>query len=131
MGELIVALYIAWASQYSPGVMEQVVANRQSGKAWVSLPESLPGVDGFAAVADCYRIGDIIYLRPVGTRRWERFLIADCARPPGTDGSYEWMVRNGIVAEVDYPTAVRWDTVGRGIRVEVGMRTWRGLELVK
>jgi len=29
------------------------------------------------------------------------------------------MKRNRILAEVDYATALRWGTVGRGIRVEM------------
>jgi hypothetical protein len=35
------------ASQYSPGVMRQVVVNRQG---WGQLPRSLSEVDGFIAV---------------------------------------------------------------------------------
>lgn len=44
-------------------------------------------------------------------------LVVDCADP--TDGTAEWMERNGVLLEVGYPTAVRWETEGRGIEVEV------------
>lgn len=37
------------ASQYSEGVMERVVSNRQR---MGQLPQALPAVDGFIAVAD-------------------------------------------------------------------------------
>jgi hypothetical protein len=44
-------------------------------------------------------------------------LVVDCAGIQ--DGGYDWMVRNGIVAEIDYESAVAWGTVGRGIRVDI------------
>jgi len=119
----IIVLIAGIVSQYSPGVMEEVVANRV---AWEQLPYPLPGVDGYVAVRDCDRIGDIMYLRPVGGE-WEKFLVADCAMPPGTDGAWEWMTEYNILAEVDYWTAVRWKTVGSVIRAEVGIKVERGL----
>lgn len=104
-----------WASQYSPGVMESTVEARQDGCCKYNLPRGLPQVDGFVAVSDCSNIGRLLLLRPEGSRKWERFLAADCAGP----GAYEWMLHNNILVEVDYETAARWDTVGRGIRVEM------------
>ncbi|MBU2051218.1 MAG: hypothetical protein KKH61_19900 [Gammaproteobacteria bacterium] len=101
--------------------MEQVIHNRTSGNAWVSLPTPLPAVDGYVAVPDCSRLGKLVYLRYSGP--WETFLVADCAMPKGTDGAYEWMTENGIGVEVDYETAVRWGIVGRGARVEIGRIT--------
>ena len=121
----IAALYVAWASQYSPGVMRQVVENRQAGRAYVSLPADLPAVDGHIAVADCARLGDIVYLRPAGAESWETHLVVDCAHP--MDGTTEWMRDNNIAVEVSYQTAKRWDTVGRGIEVEIGISYPAGL----
>lgn len=104
-----------WASQYAPGVMERVIAVRQvPGRTAHDLPIDLPQVDGYVATADCNEIGTILWLRPIGQEQWESFLVADCA---GAD-SYGWMVNNNILVEVDYETAVRWDTVGRGQRIE-------------
>jgi len=106
-----------WASQYAPGRMLEVVRNRQRGCCGrYSLPAVLPDVDGFIAVAEREDIGRLFYLRPVGGE-WELFLAADCAGL--ADGGYSWMKRGNILAEVDYATALRWGTVGRGIRVEM------------
>lgn len=110
-----------WCSQYGPGVMERVIETRQS---WGQLPDDLTGYDGAIAVADCSEIGATWLIRPVWTCEWERFVVADCAsrsdRQSETDArsGYEWMVGQGIVAEVDYQTALRWDVIGRGVRVE-------------
>ena len=112
---LLLTLVSGWASQYSPGVMESTVEARQNGCCAYNLPKGLPPVDGFVAVSDCSNIGRLLLLRPEGSKKWERFLAADCAGP----GAYEWMLRNNILVEVDYETAVRWNTVGRGIRVEM------------
>jgi len=109
-----------WASQYDAGVMERTVALRQR---WGQLPDDVSAWVGFVAVPECGRIGETVYLRPLEARRWERFLVADCAGP---DGSYGWMVRNRIFVEVDGATARRWGTVGRGIRIE--MMTERGTQ---
>ena len=70
-----------------------------------TLSQYRPGVD-------CQFIGQTVWLRSIGDVEWERFVVADCAKPPGTDGSYEWMTGNLIVGEVDYDTAERWDRVG-------------------
>lgn len=43
-------------------------------------------------------------------------LVVDCAQ--AGDGTVEWMRENNVVLEVDYQTAVRWGTVGRGIEVQ-------------
>jgi len=106
--------------------MERVVANRQE---WGQLPSALPPMDGFIAVVDCAHLGEVWLLRPAGLGPWERFLVADCAgpqlRPDGLTGG-EWMERNGIFAEVGFPTAERWGVVGRGVMVEWGERAqWR------
>lgn len=117
---IIVVVAMGLASQYAPGVMEQVVENRQE---WGQLPAILPRVDGYIAVVDCDALGEVWLLRPAGGLVWERFLVVDCAgpqlRPDGLTGG-QWMERNGIIAEVGYPTAERWGTVGRGVMVERG-----------
>lgn len=95
--------------------MEQVIANRQSGNAWVSLPADLPRTDGFIAVHDCALLGDIWWVENPITKVWESMLIVDCARPAGTDGAAEWMEENDVAMEVDYETARRWGTIGHGI----------------
>ena len=104
------------ASQYAPGTMERVVRVRQSGRTWHDLPETLPEVDGYAAVLDCGDVGRLVLVRPPN-RPWELFLAADCAGI--ADGGRDWMVRGGIALEVDHLSAVRWDTIGRGAMVDV------------
>lgn len=139
-GVLFLVILAGVGSQYSPGVMEQVVANRQAGDAWVSLPAELPDVDGYIAVADCAELGQVWWIRPrdsacvgqpgcelgggceVGPRpgQWERHLVVDCAAPD--DGTLEWMAANNVVLEVSYETAERWQVVGRGVGIDVGKR---------
>ena len=121
-GTQIVLLLTALASQYSPHTMESVVAIRQDQEL---LPQVLPSVDGYIAVLDCSLIGQTWHLRPQGTPTWEQFLIADCANP--LDGGDTWMVDHNIIAEVDYKTAVRWNTVGSLLAVERGIEVERGI----
>lgn len=108
---------VGWASQYDRGVMERVIQTRLRYR---HIPSDLSTFDGFVATPYCSDIGRVIYIRPEGTDRWERFLAVDCAGPDETLG---WMRRNNILVEVDYNTAVRWNTVGRGIRIET-MMAW-------
>lgn len=114
-------------SQYARGVMDSVIAVRQSGRTTYDLPKELPEVDGYIAVLHCYEIGNIWYVRPVGSVWWERFLVTDCASGSdsrtydGLSGA-QWMVKYNVLIEVDYNTAVRWRTVGRMIPVEVQVR---------
>jgi len=113
---LTILLY-GWCSQYSPGVMENVVMVRQAGRTAINLSRNLPQVDGFVALKSCADIGQIVLLRKLGETRWERFLVVDCAA--GDDGTIEWMDRNNIIAEIDGETAKRWDVVGTGFNVEM------------
>ena len=114
-----------WASQYAPDVMERVVANRLAGCCGrYGLPLELPPVDGYVAAREPGDIGRLVWLRPVGATAWERFLVVDCAGRGDrrvSDGlsGHAWMTRYNVLVEVDYQTAVRWNTVGRGIRVEL------------
>jgi len=113
----LVIIY-GWASHYREGLMEEVVLNRmRTGH----LPLITPMVDGYIASADCRDIGQIWALRPYGYSRWEYFLVADCADHTLTTGGLpddQWMIQNNILAEVNYPTAKRWDTIGSWVRVE-------------
>ena len=108
---LVFTILIGVASQYDPGVMDQVIKYQQAKGA---IPEDLERYDGFVATPDC-NIGNVIVARPVGSAEWESFLVVDCA---GGDGAYTWMTRNNILVEVDYETAKRWSTVGRAISIE-------------
>ena len=131
VASLIATPATGWASQYAPGVMQKVIANRQR---WKQIGD-VGGYDGYVAVRDCQDIGRTYRIRPVGTTEWERFLAVDCAcrtdrrEHDGLSG-YAWMVRHGIWFEVDYETAQRWSTVGRGIKVEwlntdCGLSRWQ------
>lgn len=101
-----------WASQYGLGVMPRVVVARQG---WGQLPANLGSYDGFVARPYCDELGDTVYLRREGRLGWERFLVADCGCPQGR----AWMLERGILVEVDFETAARWGTAGRGVRVEM------------
>jgi len=98
--------------------MQRVIRVRQSGRTAHPLPLSLPHVDGYVAAQDCNAIGSIVHLRQNAHGEWERFLVTDCAShsggsPNAGESSYEWMRRNNILYEIDYETALRWNTVGR------------------
>jgi len=111
--ETLILMYYSMISQYREGIIEQVIANRQSGNAWVSLPLDLPKTNGYIAVLDCSKLEDVWWVKnPDG--EWESMLIVDCARPYGTDGAAEWMLEHNIAMEVDYETAKRWGKIGRG-----------------
>jgi hypothetical protein len=109
MTRFIVACLFGIASQYAPGVMERTVAIRQSGRTAHHLPQQLPPHDGYIAVLDCQRIGEVWTVHYRGIV--ERLLVADCSGHAETSA---WMSRNRIVGEVDYETARRWGVVGRG-----------------
>lgn len=54
-----VEVVVGVASQYDPGVMRRVVETRQGGAVACPLPRVLPAVDGFVAVRECGRIGEV------------------------------------------------------------------------
>jgi len=114
MLELCMALLVY---HYSPGMMETVIENRQTGQAWVSLPADLPTVDGYAASTSCEDLGQIIWLQPLGSTVPESFLIVDCARPDNSDGTLARMMQSYRVAEVGYLTISRWESAGRAAYV--------------
>ncbi len=116
-------IFTGLMSQYDPTVMERSVINNQANG---HLPEEVPHTDGFVALADCGEVGRIVFMRPLGNSNWESFLVADCASKTDSQSDtdsrsgYEWMLTEGIIAEVDYQTALRWKTAGKGgFRVEM------------
>jgi len=123
MSKLIIIIAIGWASQYHQGISESVIHVRQTSNVHRSLPLDIPQVDGYIAVRDCHHIGEIWHLRPVGRDKVESFWVIDCA---GSQETREWM-NTTIIAEVDWQTAVRWRTVGRGIKVERVLPIERGI----
>lgn len=75
------------------------------------------------AVSDCGKIGDTWWIRPLNSNQeWVQVVVADCAGQDayGDDGM-NWMDRQGIICELSYPLAERFDTVGRSIEIEVLM----------
>jgi len=110
---VIVILATGTVSQYAPGVMESVIAYRQTHPTAYTPPNPLPEVDGFVAALDCGDLGETWYFRYDGAV--ESFLVVDCA---GDAATRDWMRRNGIIAEVDGETARRWGVVGVGALVE-------------
>lgn len=94
-------------SQYSPGVMNNTIHQQQIlGR----LPFPTPQVEGYLAVENCSRIGENVWIDQL------KFLITDCS---GSLQTSQWMWNNNILGEVDYETALRWGTIGRGIKKEV------------
>lgn len=112
-----VALFLTGtASQYAPSVMERVVVRQQ---AYGHLPEELPDVDGFIAVEDCGRVGQIWGVRPAGSVRWHRVMVADCS---GHAETSSWMERNNIPMELGWPLVEDFGGKrNKGIRVEYVM----------
>ena len=117
------------ASQYGRGRMESTIAVRRAGRTAYMVPAILPAdLDGFVAVEDCSRLGNIVYYQVIDPKSdcfpgcpVEKFLIVDCS---GHKSTSDWMKRNTILCEVDYNTAIRWATLGYGIKV-------RELQLVR
>jgi hypothetical protein len=82
------------AKFYSPGVFRRV--------AGVRGMKLRTDVNGYAAVTDCRRIGQIV-LAAINGRRVERYQVLDCSHP--TDRARH--IRQGLVIEVDFQSAVR------------------------
>lgn len=135
------------ASQYGPGRMESTIRVRQSGRTAYPLPTPLPKADVYFATLDCQDVGRWFEIRREGADEqgnpypWETAFATDCAgladggigfmlfnrHTPMTPRAAEGWLRRVhagdfqpvFVAEVDYETAARWGTVGRGQRVEL------------
>ena len=110
---------IGVASQYGPEVFEHgPLYTRTHGLASPAIRQDHDVFDGYAAARYPEDIDRVWRVCPENEELpCRELLVVDCA---GTaDGTLAWMVRNGILMEVDYETAVAWRTVGRGIRVRV------------
>ena len=126
---LLLALIFATgtASQYAPGVMDRVIVNRLAFGHITQ--DQVDAATVFVAVPECADLGQMFLIRPVGASDWELALATDCAsksdRQSADDprSGYQWMRDGGIVVELDARTAARWDTVGRGIAVELARWT--------
>lgn len=100
------------AAYYAPQVMERVVRVRQAGWTAGPLPEELPPVIGFVATPYCHEIGDRLWLWHESEGWMGPYLVSDCCDEVA--GHCHAMRRKGIVIEVDYNTAMRWDVWGLG-----------------
>lgn len=99
-------------SQYAQRPTDETLWNRsQPGRTAYTLPAERDGVDGYLAVEDCRRIGEIVTVYWNGHN--ERLMVFDCA---GSSRTRAWMKRNRILGEVNYYTALRWGVLGRGAR---------------
>ena len=79
-----------------------------------NLPQTLPKVDGYIAALDCNQIGNIWEVQHQD--KHGLFLVADCA---GDWHTRWWMQYNQILAEVDYETAAKWQSVGKASNIKV------------
>ena len=108
---LTLVLATGTLSQYAPGKAQRTITVRQTRPTAYPLPTELYPTDGYIAVLDCSEIGNVWTLRfPNSTL--ETFLVIDCA---GDTTTRKWMIRNNIIGEVDYETALRHNSVGYGI----------------
>ena len=115
---IVIVLVSGTASQYGGGVAERTIAVRQQTdppRVSMTLPQELPETDGYLAVLECEHIGEVWWLRNVKTDDVRCFLVIDCA---GDAQTINWMINGGIVGEIDWGSALAWDTVGCGIKVE-------------
>jgi hypothetical protein len=108
-----------YVSRYNPGVFQQVIRTRIE-KGYGYVPDDWRSYDGYLAVLDCGDVGDEVWARPGPGHRWERMLIADCS---GHASTTYWFRVNGIVAEVDHATYMRWREAGywseKGLTIEI------------
>ncbi len=79
---------------YAPGVFAQVAANRGM--------RLRTDVDGYAAVLSCSHIGEIVKAQ-INGGPIERYQVLDCSAPQHRAAH----IRQGLVIEVDYQSAVR------------------------
>jgi hypothetical protein len=86
---------------YSPGMFNVVARNRG-----IKLRDD---VDGYAAVPDCQHIGSVVRAR-INNRSMERYQVLDCSAP--RDRARH--LRQGLVIEVDYQSAVRNNFARKG-----------------
>jgi hypothetical protein len=99
MNPLAAAVLIGYATFYAPGVME-ATANYRG----LSCPDCI----GYAAMVDPEWIGQRIWIGRPGQRSEGPFLVVDCGKAEHREGQR----RRGLVAEVDFATARRWNMRG-------------------
>lgn len=108
-----ISVRTGYFTQYAEQPTIATIEYRQSAG---QLPEDLSPYDVFLATTDTCNIGEVGWIRPEG-EEWERFIVFDCAGHQETVDNF--FRPNNIIGEIDYWTAVRWDTLGRGIRGEM------------
>jgi hypothetical protein len=85
----------------------------------------LKNTSGYVAVVEHEFLGDVLWLRPVGSDVCESFQVVDWASPTmkradGMTGG-EWMTKHNVGIEVSHETAARWGAVGEMVyMVECG-----------
>ncbi len=119
MFKLVLAAFLSYitidvghVAYYNPGVMEQVVAVRQAGWTANPLPPEFSHVIGFVARQDCSEIGQLLWMCHESEGCRGPYLISDCANQ--IESHDKVMEKKGIVVEIDYNTAVRWQVLGLG-----------------
>jgi len=98
------------AAYYAKGRMMEVVRVRQAGWTAGDLPVELPPCIGF--VATCGEIGSQVWLYHASEGLRGPYLVADCCNQ--MEGHCARMHKRGIVAEVDWNTARRWQVLRVG-----------------
>lgn len=112
---LIVYLILSGiASQYAPGVMENTIKVRQSGKTAYTVTQDISQYQVFVATEDCSMLGKEFYL--IHNNQTLHGLVVDCS---GHIETSAWMKHNNIVCEVDYNTAKLFNSIGKGFPVEL------------
>lgn len=116
-----------YTSRYNPGIFRQVIewrisvgCDKPSPRCYGYSPLDWREYDGYMATLDCADVGKEVYARPGAGWKWERFLIADCS---GHESTTRWFNANGIVAEIDHASFMRWKAAGfhtgRGMPIEI------------
>ncbi len=100
-------------SQYRPGLMPEVVDNRQQHRTLYDLPTPLPSDTIPVAWPFCGDIGQRIELSIEGAP-WQQAIIADC---PHSDEVQAWMIDNSILVELSGETAAEYGVVGRMVSI--------------
>jgi len=90
--------------------MESVAIHRESNGLRVA------SVDGFVAVPNHKFLGDVLWIRQLGSDKCESFQVVDWSSPymlrdDGLTGG-EWMKLWNVGVEFDHGTAMRWGVVG-------------------
>jgi len=107
-----------WSSHYAPGVMDKVIYNRTNGYATPAIRQDYEGFDGYAASRYPEEIDTEVMICPIDeSLPCRHILVVDCAGV--ADGALQWMLDGNIWYEVDYDTAVLWDTIGYGFPVRI------------